>query len=141
MFNRRHRRQGEVRNQPDRPAPQMIQTGTVIFGLWRTLRERVVDLRLADDLAGLYSLASRSDEPGVPCSPMVHARRSPRFTQSAPEPENDSAGLDHLRRRTIRLISDFALSSVATVEHRCSRDASGWFSVSLVEGWLCGLQR
>lgn len=52
----------------------------------------VVDLPAADDLAGLCSVASRSDEPGVLCSPMVHARRSPRFAQSAPAAENDSAG-------------------------------------------------
>jgi hypothetical protein len=55
-----------------------------------------VDLSPADDLAGLYSLASRSDEPGVPCSPMVHARRSPRFTQSAPEPNYVSGGAENM---------------------------------------------
>jgi hypothetical protein len=73
--------------------PQMIQTGTVIFGLWRTLRERVVDLRLADDLAGLYSLASRSDEPGVPCSPHgprtaqppIHAKHARDCSRVAPQ--------------------------------------------------------
>jgi hypothetical protein len=56
--------------------------------------------------------------------------------------EHDSAGLAHLRRRTIRLISDFALSSVERwMKVSVPGDVCGWFSVSLFEGWFCGLQR